>query len=233
MQLVREGWFRSDGHELVMQTNFLFSALYLHRLPNRLRRCLNDEVRGSMYRDKVMSFQEDGTKEAVKSAFEIYKDNVRISALLDDKAQKTGGLAGLFLAAAFGFVKTNSTDVFDSVYGHRSGLLVIAAIILFISCLAACLSVMWIRGAPLPLGLAALRKMLMDLSLLPEEEITNQVRSNFYLEQLSVWEKILSLQRAINQTKGKRLFLAQILVGAGMMFVAVLLIGVIVHTSWR
>lgn len=55
-----------------------------------------------------MGFLVDTFKSAAQLAAETYKDNVRVAALLDDKAQKTGGLAGLFMAAAFGFLKPDS-----------------------------------------------------------------------------------------------------------------------------
>jgi hypothetical protein len=180
-----------------------------------------------------MSFQEDGIKDAIKAAGDLYKDNARISGLLDDKAQKAGGLAGVFLAAAFGFVKTNEVNAFTNVYGRYSGLLLIGSIILFIVCLGTCLSVMWVRGAPLPLGISALRRMLLDISEISAEELTDQVRWKFYLEQVEIWMKILDLQRSLNRVKGKRLLLTQVLLGTGMTLVAILLMGTVIRTYWR
>jgi hypothetical protein len=176
-----------------------------------------------------MSFQEDSLKEAVKSASEIYKDNARISGLLDDKAQKAGALAGIFVAAAFGFIKTNEVNDFTIAYGRYSESLLIGSIILFIFCLGVCLSVMWVRGVPMPLGIVALKRLLSDLSGLSPDELTEQVRRNFYLDQLAIWTKILDLQSAFNRTKGRRLWLAQFLLGAGMLLVSALLVGVILR----
>ena len=41
--------------------------------------------------------------QAMTASTEMYKENSRILSLLDDKAQKTAGLAGVFFAAAFAF----------------------------------------------------------------------------------------------------------------------------------
>ncbi len=178
-----------------------------------------------------MTFFEDNIKDAIKWAGETYKDNARISALLDDKAQKAAGLAGIFLAAAFGFVKTDDVNVFTLVYGNYSKPLLIGSLIFFIFCLVTCLSVMWVRKTPSPLGVPALQHMLLDLAALPEDELTTEVKGNFYREQLDLWLQVLNLQSALNRTKGSRLWLAQVLLGSGMILVAVLLAGVIIQKS--
>jgi hypothetical protein len=176
-----------------------------------------------------MSFQVDGIKDAIKMAFDLYKDNARISGLLDDKAQKTGGLAGIFLAAAFGFVKGSDVTIFATVYHRYSVWILISSITLFIVCLGTCPSVMWVRRSPLPVSLQILEKMLNDASRVPEAEHTDDFFARYYSQQLSLWQDVLKQQAAVNQVKGARLRWSQILLGSGMIAVAVILIGVIVR----
>jgi FtsH-binding integral membrane protein len=174
-----------------------------------------------------MSFLEDALKDAVKAAADAYKENGRIAALLDDKAQQTGGLAGIFLAAAFGFVNPSQGHALILSYGRYSEPLVIGSVIFFILCLAVCLSVMWVRATPSPMSANDIRDMISDMALVPEAELTDEVRRNFYMLQLDAWKKILEMQRKSNIRKGRLLFSAQSLVGAGMLFVAVLLIRIV------
>ena len=65
-----------------------------------------------------MGFLEDALKDTIKAAADTYKENGRVAALLDDKAQKAGGLAGVFLAAAFGFVKPAEGKALITSYGR-------------------------------------------------------------------------------------------------------------------
>jgi hypothetical protein len=55
-----------------------------------------------------MSFTVEVIKDTVRLAEGRDAEAVQASARLDDKAQKTVTLAGLFLAAAFGFVKPDA-----------------------------------------------------------------------------------------------------------------------------
>ena len=96
------------------------------------------------------------------------------------------------------------------------------------NCLAVCLTVMWVRAAPSPMSVNDVRDMISDLAYVPEAELTDEVRRNFYALQLDAWKKIIDLQRVANQRKGRLLLLAQILAGSGMLFVAVLLIRVLI-----
>ena len=59
-----------------------------------------------------MSFALDIIKDTVKLAEDRYTEAVQSSVRLDDKAQKAVTLAGLFLAAAFGFVKPDAARSF-------------------------------------------------------------------------------------------------------------------------
>jgi hypothetical protein len=53
----------------------------------------------------------------LKTAERDFDAAVKHAASIDDKARKTSGLAGLFLAAAFGFVKPESLATLREHYG--------------------------------------------------------------------------------------------------------------------
>lgn len=178
-----------------------------------------------------MSFLLEARREAVKAATDVYKENTRISGLLDDKAQKAGGLAGVFLVAGFGFIKGGDVKAFTFTYGGDSGYLLVGSIVLFILCLGVCLAVMWVRASPSPVGIPALERMLQDFSVVDASELTDDVQQRYYSDQLAIWKTITELQQSSNLRKGRLLHVAQLLLGSGMICVAVLLIGIVVETS--
>jgi hypothetical protein len=177
-----------------------------------------------------MSFRSDAVKGTVQFAFDTYKDNERISTLLDDKAQKVGSLASVFLAAAFGFIKLNDLNTLGSSFGRYLGIVFIVTVATFIVCLGTCLSVMWVRTLPSPVDISVLSQMHLDISALSSEEITDSMEHNFFYEMLQLWQPVLDGQSAINSIKGYRLRWAQVLAAAGMLFVATLLVAVIFRT---
>ncbi len=67
--------------------------------------------------------------QALTAAADMYKENSRIQGILEDKAQKAAGLAGVFLAAAFTFLKKDAFDGLWLLCGWF-GLLMLAAVIL-------------------------------------------------------------------------------------------------------
>jgi hypothetical protein len=178
-----------------------------------------------------MDFRPDALKATVQLAADAYKDNARIAAVLDDKAQKTGGLAGIFLAAAFGFVKPGNLASFLVDAGIYSGVLLVLTAASLLFCLCACLAVMWVRGAPQPLAPALMNDLNRDLMLLPAAEVTDQVQANYYRDVIQLWGRVLESQTRMNRTKGGRLLLAQVLLGIGMIIVAGLLFSLIQHAG--
>jgi hypothetical protein len=162
-------------------------------------------------------------------ASDAYKNNVRIAAQLDDKAQKTSTLAGLFLAAAFGFLKPSSVGELFTGMGVYAIVIFIAAMAVFVFCLAACLSVMWIRGMPAPIAPVLVNAMNDDLLVLPDEDVTDRVQANHYREQVLLWMPIINGQITLNRDKARRLLLSQVLLGGGMLSVAVLFVLVVIH----
>src|SRR5580658_748638 len=110
-----------------------------------------------------MYFRLEVLKEAVVWAQSLDEAASKITARLEDKAQQSGGMAGLFLAAAFGFVKPEA--IAGLLHGSNgwTAFLLVNIIVIFLLCLVACLSVLWLRSTPLPLTLSMLTSLNEDL----------------------------------------------------------------------
>ena len=74
---------------------------------------------------------------------DMYKEHSRIISLLDDKAQKTSGIAGIFLAAGLAYLKADSLKALGEAV-HFAGFvtlsLAIALLLVWISTVAWCWS---------------------------------------------------------------------------------------------
>lgn len=87
-------------------------------------------------------------EDLLKTAERDFDATVKHAALIDDKAQKTSGLAGLFLAAAFGFVKPESLAVLRAQYGVWALVLLFIALLPFVATVVICLRAMWLKDVP-------------------------------------------------------------------------------------
>jgi hypothetical protein len=172
-----------------------------------------------------MSFRLEVLQESVKWAETLYDAANKLSARLEDKAQQSATMAGLFLAAAFGFLKPDNGALVGS---HRLvATLLTFTVVIFLLCLAACLSVTWLRPAPMPLNLQVLRTLNEDLLQFPEDKMTEAMKENYLRDRLSVWAGILDNRAAVNRDKAFRLKIAQALLAIGMLTVGILLFFVI------
>ena len=173
-----------------------------------------------------MSFRLDILKSTLDWAQKLDETTSAVTVRLDDKAQQTGAMAGIFLAAAFGFVKPENI----STGSNRGAAILLAGIIIvFLLCLAACLSVTWLRNAPLPLSLTTVSGFNDDLLDLPLKEMTEDRQESYYRDQISLWKRILEQRTGLNRDKAHRLLIAQALLAAGMLEVSVLLFQVVHH----
>jgi hypothetical protein len=171
-----------------------------------------------------MGFRVDIAKAAVDRAAQLDDICSKTALKLDEKAQQTGGMAGLFLAVAFGFLKPDDLTKFLSANGRFVGFLLILLVVVFLACLAACLSVAWLRKTPAPLTHETLESLNKDLMQLRDDELTEAVQSNYFLDQLYLWEPILFVRERTNKNKARRLIWAQSLLAFGMLLAAILLI---------
>lgn len=170
-----------------------------------------------------VSFRLDLLKEAVAWAETSYETASKITARLEDKAQQTGGVAGLFLAAAFGFLKPEKVAGAANMSNGLTAFLLINVVVVFLLCLAACLSVFWLQNAPIPLSLPLLMGMNDDLLRLPADRLDDEVQENYYRDRLKVWQNLLDERTDLNKDKARKLGIAQTLLAIGMLGASVLL----------
>jgi hypothetical protein len=157
---------------------------------------------------------------AMTASTEMYKENSRILALLDDKAQKTATLAGIFLAAAFAFLRKDTLkDLSDAVGGPGIGLLTVA-VALLLGCVFAGGLVLWAREYQLPPNPNAILE-LCDVLL--AGELTDEDRENYIRDQTRSWNRALSVQDRVIDDKSQRLLFSQCFLAGGISSVVVLL----------
>jgi hypothetical protein len=173
----------------------------------------------------VGGFRLDILGEAVKWAQNLDDVAAKLTIRLDDKAQQTGAMAGIFLAAAFGFLKPETIALIGP---HKWAARIFSfAIATFLVCLGTCLSVTWLRLSPVPLSLETLNELNEDVLQLPDDLISESVQQNYYRDRLEVWSEILRTRGRLNKGKAARLKIAQALLALGMTTVAFLLFGMI------
>jgi hypothetical protein len=158
--------------------------------------------------------------QAMTASTEMYKENSRILALLDDKAQKTATIAGIFLAAAFAFLRKDALqDLSDAAHGPAFGLLTIA-VGLFLGCVVAAGLVIWARKLQLPPNPNA----ILDVcNVLLADGLTDDARENHIRDQARSWNRALAVQDKIIDDKSQRLLISQWLLILGIVTVVALL----------
>src|SRR6185312_2343681 len=160
----------------------------------------------------------------VQLGSENYKENARILGILDDKAQKTGALAGAFLAAGFAFVKPENFQT-ASVFASLPNLTLLAVSIgLLLACTILALAAMWIRSVPKPFSYGLLEKMTLDLLKNCPNGISSSVHESFLHDQGGVWRRLLQEQELINSKKANLLRVAQVTLAAAIVIGAILLL---------
>ena len=174
-----------------------------------------------------MAFQLDILKGALQYVLDTYKDNVQSARQLDDKAQKTGAFAGIFVAASFGYLKPNDIGSLMNAAGQGSEIVLFLALTLFLSCVASCLAVMWARRMPAPLLPDVIQTINDDVLKMQPGEVSGAFQQAYIKMQLTIWMPIIEMQTAINRSKGHRVLMAQILLGAGMICVTALVLRIV------
>lgn len=123
--------------------------------------------------------------------------------LLDTKAQATAGIAGVFVAAAFAFVR----NTYLQVNFTEKFLLSLALVLLTVSIFSAVLG-MVIRPVSMPLSGADTAKSVDDIFHQPEAEwATRQI--NLIADTVNQWDQVNDEIRKILETKGNRIKLSQ------------------------
>ena len=174
-----------------------------------------------------MGFRLDILQHTDEWAEKLEEYGVRATVRLDDKAQQTGGLAGIFLAAAFGFMKPETFAYF----GPRARFFVTGMLFFVISvlvvCVGACLTVTWLQSVPMPMSLSICRRLNSGILDLAAEDLTNRVQENYYNDRMTLWKDTLDARLDINIVKARRLRVAQGLLATGIALSAALLLVVV------
>jgi hypothetical protein len=164
------------------------------------------------------------------AAAEGYKDNSRILTALDDKAQKMGAIAGVFLAVPFAVLKPDSIKSFYGIVGVSGLLMLAVAVVLFMICIGLCLIVMWVRSIKPPLDLTAVKDLTDDLLRSPAGDLTEDVQERYCNDKISIWNECLLAQARIIQRKWNLLLASQMLLGTALLPIGSLLLSVIYST---
>lgn len=169
-----------------------------------------------------MSARLDILKDALLIANDNYKDNVRILAGYDDKAQKMVTLAGLFLAVPFTLIKPDTiSSVRDSI--GLDGMVMFAGVIaLFMSCVVLCLFSMRVGRIPAPLGLDDARRGAANLLQLPESSLTDDVQERYCNDKLAIWADCIEAQDRVGSRKWNFIFAAQLILGIAILGIGLL-----------
>jgi hypothetical protein len=171
------------------------------------------------------SFRLEILKSLVDVGTETYKENIRINSLLEDKAQKTAGLAGVFLAAAFAFLKVDTLSQWPF---NRLRILVPLAIsiALLVCCVGSCLAVMWLRAISGPPTFGSLKKLKADLWSFSGDAL-EAYEEGYWGDRARLWQAVINQQKPLLESKAKRLRGAHVALALAMLAVAFLLFALV------
>lgn len=161
-----------------------------------------------------------------------FAESVRINAALDDKAQKTGALAGVFLAAGFAFLKPENVTLLHTLGRWRAVAPLAAAVLLLMICVTICLRVMWVRVMPAPPSVETLTKLLENVAALPPAELTSQRLENDLRDTTGLWRLSLTSWVAKLRSKGRWLNAGQTCLALALGIITYLLIYLLYQGLW-
>jgi hypothetical protein len=152
---------------------------------------------------------------------ERYKENIRINSLLEDKAQKTAGMAGVFLAAALAFIKVDTLSQWP--FNRLSILIILAiAIALLVSSIGFCLAVLWVRAITGPPTFEALNQLKVNLWAVASG--LDLYEEGYWGDRAQLWQNVVDEQIPLIRSKAARLFLGQATLACAMFIAALLLL---------
>jgi hypothetical protein len=169
--------------------------------------------------------------QAMMASTDMYKENGRILALLEDKAQKTATLAGGFLAAAFAFLRRDTLRDLANSEGYFGLVLLAIATGLLLLCVFMAGAVLWARTLRLPPDARKVAQYCNTLLGQSATSPTDEQRENHLRDQIDGWNKTIRFQNVVIMNKSKRLKTTQKLLAGGMSAVTLLLILLIFSRS--
>ena len=156
---------------------------------------------------------------------ENYKENVRTIGLLEDKAQKTAALAGIFLAATLAFIKPEAFEKWP-FNRLRVWIPLSAAVVLLIACIAFSVAVLWVRSIVESVPFSSVEKFKVGLFGVGDAAL-HEYEQGYWEDTAAIWKQILTQQSPIITSKANRLLGAQITLALAMLSVAALLLLII------
>ena len=148
-----------------------------------------------------MSVRLELLKDTLETAAENYKDNFRAFAVLDEKAQRTGMTAGVFLAAWFAFVRPGTVGSLTRSIGSEATNSLTGIVLLLMFCFLLSLLAMWVGTASPPLSLAHMTEMPDDLLHFSEAELATGMLEANYGERIAVWTSVLATKKTSGQER--------------------------------
>jgi hypothetical protein len=129
-------------------------------------------------------------------------------AALDAKAQAIFGVSGLFIAGTVALLNSVEASPGMSTW---TVVPVVLTYILLVAAIVASLVALRVREVATPMDSAALASMTMDVISLPDEDLTAEVRANWYRDQLGEWQRVIEEVERINLKKARWLTSAQVM----------------------
>jgi hypothetical protein len=163
-----------------------------------------------------------GTLDAFKAEYSDLSDTWRH---LDGKAQGTAATAGIFLAAAFAFVRSFSEGQVPT--GSRPAL-VIANVLLVASVILAVLALRIREVTAAPFG-DRLEELTNDLMRIKNNEERRSRASDFIREQIEMWRRVNNEMSAENERKACLILTSQVLLLLAVLSVASITVAILLE----
>jgi len=164
---------------------------------------------------------------ALSHANLVYTENAHAFELIDDKAQKVGGIACAFLALPYVGMHIESLEWLRGGGGEAGLILMFCMNTFLVLTIGFSLATMWARRGRLPLVLSSVTKSLENLFSTPESELSVR-QENFLFDHLRSWERHFELQRSVLVRKGRFLMVAQLALALSLLSVATLFLSFLI-----
>lgn len=157
-------------------------------------------------------------EDLLKTAERNFDDTVKSASLVADNAQKTSGLAGLFLAAAFGFVKPESLTALRDQYGMSALWLLYSALALFVFTVLLCLWATWFKDIPsVGLSLESQETSAEFLLQLPPDDLDAEIMAAYIRNKIEIWKTTTAQRSTVNTTRARIVHWAQRTLAGGIL----------------
>src|SRR5229473_5784880 len=156
---------------------------------------------------------------ALETYREEYRDLSEAWRNLDTKAQGLGAIAGIFLAAVFGW-----TRELPSSFGRCERLQIVASLLLLVSAIIAAVLALLVRRVTAPPLGDETAEMVSDILEKQKAEELPQRLDALYGDQMIAWKDTNGDMRHHNQSKASRLAFGQVALLLAAVLVAVLAI---------